>query len=140
MFIDPASRSSGWSLFNGGSLVKSGTISISNDDPYRRLADIYDAYLALGFFLSQTGLRPGAVHVEQLPRSCHIYTHYSVGIIGAALCQTGAQVKGDVPIKAWQKHANWKARLKDWAKEGYKSEDEFAAVCMGKYWLAERVA
>lgn len=73
------------------------------------------------------------VHVEQLVRNTHIYTHYSVGIIAAAFAPY-AEVFLDIPIQSWQKHAQWDEFKSIYQDLGCLSEDEFAAMCMGRYW------
>jgi hypothetical protein len=79
------------------------------------------------------------VHIEQLPRMCHIFTHWSVGIIGHALFPhvSSRSIAGDIPVKAWQKATNWKDRKEKWKEAGCKSEDQLAAICMGEYYVGK---
>lgn len=130
--MDPASISSGWAYFVGPKLVDSGTIAApAKHSVGARLGAIYSQYVDT--FRGRSVLE---CHVEQLPRRCHHYTHWSVGVIAAALSHVGCpDVRGDIPVRSWQKHCNWSAIETTWKERGLKSEDELAAICMGKYWM-----
>ena len=129
LFIDPASISSGWAYFKGLELVSHGTISTNaKSSIFDRLSSIWVGYRHLDF----SGPIQ-EVHIEKLPRRCHHYTMWSVGVIGHALTRLTLNIKDDVPVKSWQKHANWQRESDVWKRLGYSSEDEFAAICMG-YW------
>lgn len=82
------------------------------------------------------------VFIEQLPRMCHHYTHWSVSIIGHALYGFTSKIESCVPVKSWQKFVGWDGKYGDkYAKEGPEplvtpaSEDERAAIAMGYYWV-----
>ena len=131
MFIDPASISSGWAIFDGAVYVKSGTIAVDKKlDVYARLRLLSSLYYN---FVVDGSL--DEIHIEQLPRRCHIYTHYSVGVIGSALSSKCAVIKGDIPVKSWQAATGWEFRKKNWANVKCTSEDELAAICMGEYYV-----
>lgn len=131
LFIDPASISTGWALFSDDELIKSGTIATNKkDNVFDRLNYIYKEYRKLKFEnLTE-------VHIEQLVRNTHIYTHWSVSVIAMALYVTGRFIAADVSISSWQKETSWKT-TKDPLK-AYKgrvsSEDELAAIGMGVYY------
>jgi hypothetical protein len=135
LFVDPASISSGWALFDDAQFVKSGSVCADvKDTIFRRLKFVYKSYRALRG-------RAGEVHIEQLPRRCHIYTHWSVSVIGLALWSFRCGVVADVPVRSWQRFADWhgaKAPL-----EAYKgrvaSEDELAAIGMGLWWVSTKL-
>lgn len=135
LFIDPASISSGWAIFQGKELQSHGTIAVSKKfSIFNRLEYLRNCY-------SSTFNRAGfdEVHIEQLPGRCHHYTHWSVGVIGTALQPYAKTVAGDIPVRSWQKSTGWREIETEWAERGYKSEDEFAAVCMGRYWIKEKI-
>lgn len=77
------------------------------------------------------------VHIEQLPRSCHIYTHYSVCAAAIAFAGRGISICGDIPIQSWQKAVDWNGERE--ALKTYKvaSEDELAAIGMGLYYVSK---
>lgn len=133
LFIDPASISSGWAYYQGKKLVSHGTIATDKKwSVFTRLHDIWSNYRRLVVSGSVD-----EVHIEQLPRRCHHFTHWSVGVIGHALFPSvsSSQIFGDIPVKAWQKASNWNDRKEKWKEAGYSSEDELAAICMGEYFV-----
>jgi uncharacterized protein with HEPN domain len=96
----------------------------------------------IGLIYEQLAVELGdldAVYIEQLVRRTHIYTHYSVGVIGAATAGISKDVQGNIPIRPWQKFTDWhgkKAPLRSYANL-VDSEDELAAIGMGLYWIGE---
>lgn len=126
LYVDPASISSGWALFTDGVLVDSGTIAVDKkDNVFTRLCKIYKGYKKVP--------KVEEVHIEQLVRNTHIYTHWSVSVIAIALYHSGCSIFADIPIASWQKHTDWqgkKAPLNGYAGR-VKSEDELAAIGMG---------
>ena len=136
MFVDPASISTGWALFQGKRLIASGTIAVDKTLHWSlRLHEIARAYKQLPF----TNI--DEVHIERLVRNTHIYTHYSVGVISSILCLYSDSVEADVSITSWQKAVDWKDKRKKLTpyKRRVESEDELAAIGMGLYWLSEKV-
>lgn len=143
LFIDPASISTGWALFKDREFVQSGTVKVSPLlDVYMRIDMICDHYRELDIPAIEE------VHIEQLVRMTHIFTHYSVGAIGATLVSTKVRVAADVPIKSWQKHVEWKAKKGQPFTVGGKlqpyvstvhSQDELAAIGMGIYWTETKL-
>ncbi len=132
MFVDPASISSGWAYFDGATLVNHGTIAVPKAlDPFERLRLVNEAYIKLAAYLPDVS----EVHIEQLVRNTHIFTHYSVSAIGIAFASPKCKVAGDIPIQSWQAHVDWKGKRT--ALETYKvsSEDEQAAIGMGLYYI-----
>lgn len=131
LFIDPASISTGWALFSDDKLVRSGTVATDKkDNVFDRLNYIFKEYKKLKF------TNVDEVHIEQLVRNTHIYTHWSVSVIAMALYASGRTISADVSISSWQKATSWKT-TKDPIK-AYKgrvsSEDELAAIGMGTYY------
>lgn len=131
LFIDPASISTGWALFSDDELVRSGTVATNKkDDVFDRLNYIFNEYKKLKF------TNVDEVHIEQLVRNTHIYTHWSVSVIAMALYNPDRTIAADISISAWQKATSWKT-TKDPIK-AYKgrvsSEDELAAIGMGTYY------
>lgn len=131
LFIDPASISTGWALFSDDELIRSGTVATNKkDDVFDRLNYIFNEYKKLKF------TNVDEVHIEQLVRNTHIYTHWSVSVIAMALYNPDRVIAADISISAWQKATSWKT-TKDPIK-AYKgrvsSEDELAAIGMGTYY------
>lgn len=132
VYIDPASISTGWALFENGKLIQSGTIAVDKKlSVFLRLFQIYKAYKKLR-------LAPNEIHIEQLVRNTHIYTHWSVSVIALALFRRNVKVDADIPIASWQKFTEWKENktpLKSYIRRT-KSEDELAAIGMGLWHTA----
>ena len=132
LYVDPASISTGWALFENGKLVSSGTVAVDKKMPvFLRLYHIYKSYKKLR-------LSPNEIHIEQLVRNTHIYTHWSVSVIALSMFRRNVQVDADVPIASWQKFADWKGEkepLKVY-KRRVTSEDELAAIGMGLWHTA----
>jgi len=123
LFIDPASISSGWALYEGSTCVKSGTFVVDKNLPIAvRLRKVYEFYKKL-----IAKLIPEEVHVEQLVRATHIYTHWSVGVI---LASSSIPAFADINITSWQRYTNWKKLAKAL------QTDEAAAIEMGKYYVS----
>ena len=140
LFVDPASISSGWALFEGTELLKSGTVQVeAKDAVWTRLRHVYYEYLSLANSVEM--LKVSEVHIEQLPRRCHIYTHYSVGTIGTAFSPNGCKISGDIPVKSWQAHCDWHGSKKglEAYQGGVDSEDELAAIGMGLWYTTTKV-
>lgn len=136
MFIDPASKSTGWVIFEGNKYIESGTICANeSDDVFNRLDCISRRY----HYLMRAKEELDEVHIEQLVRNTHIYTHWSVGVIGTIMSVHSKTVAGDIPIQSWQKHVDWKDKRRKLKKYGHivKSEDELAAIGMG-LWYVEK--
>lgn len=77
-------------------------------------------------------------HVESLVKKTHEFTHGSVWAVRLAFTEAGAQFYyKTLPIRSWQKFADWNGEaepLKRWAD---KPEDERAAIGMGLYFVNE---
>lgn len=135
LYVDPASISTGWALFENGKLQASGTVAVDKKMPvFLRLHHIYKAYKKLR-------LSPHEIHIEQLVRNTHIYTHWSVSVIALSMFRRNVQVDADIPISSWQKFAEWKEKqtpLQSY-KRRVRSEDELAAIAMG-LWHTARTA
>lgn len=127
LYVDPASISTGWALFENGKLKKSGTVAVDKKLPvFLRLFQIAKAYKKLR-------LNPDEIHIEQLVRNTHIYTHWSVSVIALSMFRRNVKVDADIPISSWQKFTEWKEEktpLQSY-KRRVSSEDELAAIGMG---------
>lgn len=132
LYVDPASISSGWALFVDGQLQQSGTVLADKKaNVFKRLYQIYSGYKKLG-------IKADEVHIEQLVRNTHIYTHWSVSVIALGLFHSNVQVGADIPIASWQKFTEWKEErtpLQTY-KRRVSSEDELAAIGMGLWHTA----
>ena len=132
IYVDPASISSGWALFENGRLIQSGTIAVDKTKSvFVRLYQIHKQYRKLR-------IKADELHIEQLVRNTHIYTHWSVSVIALALFRGNIQVDADIPISSWQKFVDWKEErgpLKTYQKR-VRSEDELAAIGMGLWHTA----
>jgi hypothetical protein len=134
LYVDPASISTGWALFVDGVLQQSGTIvADKKDNVFKRLYQIYVGYRKLG-------IKPDEVHIEQLVRNTHIYTHWSVSVIALGLFHSNVKVGADIPISSWQKFVNWKEDKTPLQiyKRRVSSEDELAAIGMG-LWHSSKI-
>lgn len=119
--------------------MESGTIAVDKKlDVWERLRLIEQKYRALPL------PKLKEVHIEQLPRKCHYFTHWSVGVIGSSLRYECLDINQDIPVTSWQRSTRWTQREEGLSKvEAYKgqveSEDELAAIAMGIYFYAERI-
>lgn len=134
LFIDPASRSSGWAQFLDGKFEKAWTLSFKDKDQFQRLVKIRETIKQL--------IKPGDVdeaHIETMNYGVHYACIWSVGVIGETLASMGIKVYQDIPVSAWQKASDWKNIQHMWnevhAPKVFESEDEWAAYHMGIYWL-----
>ena len=105
LFIDPASRSSGWAFFRGNELIDQGTvIAVDSHDVFKRLEDIYISYWRLAERVSAV-----EVHIESMPRMVSHFCMWSVGVIGTAVWRPSrGLVKDDIWVQSWQKVTAWK--------------------------------
>lgn len=132
LFVDPASISSGWALFQDSKLIAHGTVAVDKKDPvFTRLAGIFKQYKAI------TNRNIKEVHIEQLVRNTHIYTHWSVGVIGCACWLRNISVSADIPITSWQSFCDWKGSRQPLVsyKRKVESEDELSAIGMGLWYI-----
>lgn len=137
LFIDPASVSSGWALFKGKALCASGTVLADKKlNVVARLQQVWSEYRHIF-----KALAIDEVHIEMMPRRVHHYTIWSVGVIALALYPYVAtdKIKDDVPVRSWQKHCDWNSIETEWKERGYTSEDEMAAIEMGRWYLETKV-
>lgn len=135
IFIDPASISTGWALFKGPKLVAHGTVAVDRKLPiFKRLSAVYRQY-------AQSKINVEEVHIEQLVRNTHIFTHWSVAVIGLAFTDRCASVEADIPIQSWQAHVRWKTDQAPLSafKGSVHSEDELAAIGMGLYYTEKKI-
>lgn len=133
LFIDPASRSTGWAYFEQGVLREHGTVESSLPLAIARLSELYQAYLKLG-----ECLQPGVVVVEQMNRSVNYLVVWSAAVLNMAIydSQTSGFVCTDFKQ---QSPSTWKAWLtknnidRQSLLFGFtcKSEDEATAIAMG---------
>jgi hypothetical protein len=137
LFVDPGSTSAGWALYDGDTLLRSGTCATKKGgNAFARLAAIGQQFIAAFSLDFKTTTPVNEVHIETLNYQTHFMCLWSVGVIGFLFAHHGASVYQDVWIKSWQKHANWAAEKDSWQPRGYDSQDEWAAICMGAWWLA----
>ena len=143
LFIDPASRDTGWAVFEGKKYIDSGTVQSHEKDVFIRLRNIFYGYEDI-----PQGLNVFEVHIENIPPERNIARAYrmrpllySVGAIGAILVEQGCTVHVDLHIKSWQKHVDWKGdqKLLKKYKKFAKSEDELAAIGMGLWYTSEKL-
>lgn len=137
LFIDPGSTSAGWALYEGDTLVDSGTCATKKGgNAFNRLSAIAHGFISAFHLDFATKTAVDEVHIETLNYQTHFMCIWSVGVIGFLFAHHGAAVYQDVWIKSWQLHAGWAAEKDAWQTRGYKSQDEWAAVCMGAWWLS----
>lgn len=136
LFVDPASTKTGWALFRGEKIVSHGTIQITGTDKFKRLFDLFTEYSKL------MSLNLDEVHIECIPVAFNRRQAfnmkplmYSVGVIAIALWDGFTEIYDDIIPTAWQKHVNWERKRKCLKRYHAKSEDELAAIFMGKYYL-----
>lgn len=137
LFIDPASKSSGWALFKGKKLLKSGTVEVKGQ-VWDRLAALSWRYTHL--FSGKTWVDCQEAHIEQFGGRPHRYLVFSVGVIGAAVANIATEVEQDIPVSSWQKYCDWKGKglILDPYRDKVDSEDELSAIGMGLWYVNAR--
>ena len=133
LFVDPASKSTGWALFVGKKLEASGTVAVQGVVPVR-LWKIFDAYR--GIMLEQN---PDEVHVENFRRNLAIQLHWSVGVIMAAAGFYAVPAQQDCWMSSWQRYCGFKkggpfGKLSKYEKKT-ESEDELSAIGIGLWYV-----
>jgi len=108
--------------------------------PFQRLKLIFQGYTDLCRY-QRLDLTIQEVHIEQLVRNTHIYTHYSVCAAGIAFVSEHVSVDADIPIQSWQAHCEWKGKRAplEAYKERVSTEDELAAIGMGLWYVATKL-
>lgn len=128
LFIDPASKSTGWALYENKKCIKHGTI-IALGNIGDRLYSLYIDYEDLFSIY-----KPKEIHIEQFGGRPHRYLIMSVGILFAAGHRFN--VTQDIAVKTWQKWCCWSEIKDKWqVKKDFKSEDEWAAYQMGMWYV-----
>jgi hypothetical protein len=138
LFIDPASKSTGWALFRDKKFDVSGTIQAEANLPaFERLWQLQCSY---EFLKEMFKGEIDEVHIEKMVAKTAIECKWSVGVIGSVFGCI-AHVDDGVPIQSWQKFCDWKGdrqKLRRYYKRVH-SEDELAAIGMGLWYVKERV-
>jgi hypothetical protein len=137
LFVDPGSTSAGWALYDGERLLDSGTCAAKKGgNAFDRLSVVGRGFIEAFHLDFKSKSNIDEVHIETLNYQTHFMCLWSVGVIGFLFATHGVSVYQDVWIKSWQKHAGWAAVKDAWKERGFKSQDEWAAVCMGAWWLS----
>jgi len=137
LFIDPGSISSGWALFQGDLLVKSGTFKQNpKQDAFHRCAQMYLDYFELG-----DSIQPlDEVHLEQFRKNLAMGLHYAVGTIASAMSLYCDVVKQDCWMATWQRHHGYSKKTEmpihlDKYTQLVQSTDELEAIAIGLWYL-----
>ena len=131
MFIDPASKSTGWALFVGKKLEAHGAVEVEGAIS-KRLAKLHVKYRHV--FAKHS---PEEVHIENFRRNLAIQLHWSVGTIISAAGYQGVEAKQDCWMSSWQRYTSFKkggpyGKLTEYIVE---SEDELSAIGIGLWWV-----
>ncbi len=113
-------------------LVESGFVHVEHkQNVFRRLCEIARAF-------SKLDVHPDEVHIEQLVRNTHIYTHWSVAAIGIVFASRGIPVAADIPISSWQAYCKWRAGQAPLEAYQGRQEDERSAIGQGLWYVNQR--
>jgi Holliday junction resolvasome RuvABC endonuclease subunit len=136
IFVDPASISTGWAAFRGDQLLESGTIKVKATKlTAERMGPIYAQYSMLF-----ARLKPDEVHIEQFAGRVNHKCVMSVAAIYVAAWMNDIWADQDCNVSSWQSWAQWhKARPLAAEYTNVKSEDELAALCIGRWYLETRL-
>lgn len=141
--IDPASKSTGWSLFQGKKYVASGTVAVvKSHTPRERIFEMYMRYANI-----QLPYLPDEVHIEYVRYPVHKTVIASVWAIGCAMLSLGVDYHeiylDTLNPKTWQGHCGVKKNKRSEVTEcGAKlskylnkvdSDDELEAIGMNIY-------
>ena len=140
LFVDPASRATGWALFEDKQCIEHGAIVAGGNDAFLRMHDLYLDYFELG-----DRLQPDECYLEQF----RVYSTKRGGLVIGSVYVIGAALRcysevGWVWTQHWQEFAGYKkgqppkGRLKKFEDEAA-SEDVLAAIGMG-LWYTEKKA
>ena len=146
LFIDPSCKASGYALFKGKDLIKSGSIIIKTKDHATRLNELHWRYQHL--FSLRTKIDLKETHIEQFGFKAHRYLINAVGVIMAATAGYSEEVEQDIPVKSWQKYIGFTkggpyGEVDKWAKYNDNgkciNEDELSAIGMGMWYMEEKL-
>ena len=142
MFIDPASKATGWALFEDTKLIDHGSISVDEgEEEWTRLTKLQAKYHNL---LKGLG-KVDEIHIEKFWRSRMAEVlHWSVAAIGMGCWPYAGSIKQDVLVRSWQTKLNYnkKSPVPDRFKKYVRvagTTDELEAILMGVYWMENRV-
>lgn len=132
LYIDPATYSTGWAVFEGGVLIAHGTIRVDSPDIGLRLLGLKNQYrdIALQY-------KPSRVVIEQMNRVVHHSILWAIGAVITGCAEAGVEFPkpaGDwqVSPSAWQKTVKWKdSGSMPEHRQLVKSIDELAAIGIG---------
>jgi Holliday junction resolvasome RuvABC endonuclease subunit len=133
LFVDPASISTGWALFEGDKLEQHGTLKVSEGDALDRLAVIGKRYEAMSAML-----KPDHTFLERMNHIVAYQVVWSVGVIATALRQGSPESTFEqISPATWKKYLNGIGMsVADFAKlHACKSEDQAVAIAMGLCYL-----
>lgn len=133
LFVDPASKSTGWALFVGKKLEAHGTVAVIGKIN-TRLAMLHIHYRHV--IVVQ---KPKEVHVENFRKNLAIQLHWSVGVIISAAGYEDVEAFQDCWMSSWQRWCGFKkggpyGKLAKFSKNT-NSEDELSAVGIGLWWV-----
>jgi hypothetical protein len=130
---DPASRSSGFSVFKDGVLIHHGTVLARDNNVYKRLAYLYDRYQLIASMYS-----PDQFVIEQMYHKAAHQVTWAVGVICAGV-QKGAPnaIIDELPIQQWKAYLETLGitRPEFSRLHNCTSEDAATAILLGLSWL-----
>lgn len=104
LFIDPASKQTGWALFKNNKVIKSGTVAVKGDLSCR-LNQLYWQYAHK--FSIRTKVELKECHIEQFGGTINNTVVQAVGAIRAGVWNICPNVEQDIPVRTWQKYVGW---------------------------------
>jgi len=129
LFIDPASYSTGWAVFENGELKRHGTIKAVSPVIGLRLVELYRSYL--GFVVTDS---LDNVTVERMNRLVHYYVIWSVAAILTAIFTKCPRISlNELSPSTWKRWLSENKLQLSSLKAVYTvaSDDEAVAIAMG---------
>jgi Holliday junction resolvasome RuvABC endonuclease subunit len=130
LFIDPASKSTGWALFSDSGLVHHGSVVAPEGDPSERLLWLFERYAAIA------GLyKPDEVVIERMNFTVAYVVVWSAGVILTAIRKGAPQApQHQMSPATWKKYLDSLGLKRSHvaAMFGCETEDEATAILMGQ--------
>lgn len=127
--IDPASRSSGWAVFEGAELVRHGTVTMKGKDVDERMRQLWQSYRQIA-----ERENPEEVYIERMNRRVHRYCLWAAFLVRTVFSIYGGTKRfEEISPGTWKKYLVESGQTLEVVREFWKadSEDEAVAIAIG---------
>lgn len=136
VFVDPASRSAGYAVYDDEKLIESGTLLAVGDDEVERMVQLW-----AGFKKVAERIKPEELYVERMNYQVHYLVQWAVGIVKTVFAiYGGTKVHGDVSPNSWKAFLKREALTLGGIKamNDTSSDDEAVAIGLGLWFFDKR--